>query len=42
MKTTPPKTLRTKTSGLSAAEGLKLEDELINRSVEYARKNLSL
>ena len=44
VKTTPPKntTPRTKTSGLSAAEGLTLEDELIDRSVEYARKNLSL
>ena len=39
---TPPKTPLTKTTGLSPAEGLKLEDEMINRSIAYARKNLSL
>jgi 3-oxoisoapionate decarboxylase len=42
VRTNPPKTPLTKTSGLSAADGLKLEDELINRSIAYARKNLSL
>jgi sugar phosphate isomerase/epimerase len=42
VRTTPPKTPLTKTTGLSAAEGLKLEDDLINRSIAYARKNLSL
>jgi len=42
VRTNPPKTPLTKTSGLSAADGLKLEDDLINRSIAYARKNLSL
>jgi 3-oxoisoapionate decarboxylase len=42
VKANPPKTPLTRTSGLSAADGLKLEDELINRSIEYARKNLLL
>jgi 3-oxoisoapionate decarboxylase len=42
VKANPPKTPLTRTSGLSAADGLKLEDELINRSIDYARKNLSL
>ncbi len=42
VRTTPPKTPLTKTTGLSPAEGLKLEDDLINRSIAYARKNLSL
>jgi 3-oxoisoapionate decarboxylase len=42
VRTTPPQTPLTKTSGLSAAEGLKLEDDMINRSIDYARKNLSL
>jgi sugar phosphate isomerase/epimerase len=32
----------TTTAGLSPAQALKLEDDLINRSIEYARKNLSL
>ena len=32
----------TTTAGLSSAEALKLEDDLINRSIAYARKNLSL
>ena len=42
VRTTPPKTPLTKTTGLSAPEALKLEDELINRSIAWARKNLSL
>ena len=32
----------TTTAGLSPAEALKLEDDLINRSIAYARKNLAL
>jgi sugar phosphate isomerase/epimerase len=32
----------TTTAGLSPAEALKLEDDLVNRSIAYARKNLSL
>jgi 3-oxoisoapionate decarboxylase len=32
----------TTTGGLTPAQALKLEDELINRSIAYARKNLSL
>ena len=32
----------TATAGLSPADALKLEDDLINRSIAYARKNLSL
>jgi 3-oxoisoapionate decarboxylase len=42
VRTTPPKTPLTTTAGLSAADALKLEDDLINRSIAYARKNLSL
>jgi sugar phosphate isomerase/epimerase len=42
VRTTPPKTPLTKTTGLSAPDALKLEDELINRSIAWARKNLSL
>lgn len=42
VRTTPPKTPLTRTSGLSAADALKLEDDLINRSIAYARKNLPL
>src|SRR5262245_42163987 len=42
VRTTPPKTPLTRTANLSAADGLKLEDEMINRSIAYARKNLSL
>lgn len=42
VRTTPPKTPLTRTSGLSPAAALKLEDELIDRSIAYARKNLSL
>ena len=32
----------TTTAGLSPGDALKLEDDLINRSIAYARKNLSL
>jgi sugar phosphate isomerase/epimerase len=32
----------TTTAGLSPADALKLEDDLVNRSIAYARKNLSL
>ena len=32
----------TTTAGLTPAQALKLEDDLINRSIEYARKTLSL
>ena len=32
----------TTTAGLSPADALKLEDDLINRSIAYTRKNLSL
>jgi hypothetical protein len=32
----------TRTAGLSPAESLKLEDELIGRSIAWARQNLSL
>ena len=32
----------TTTAGLTPADALKLEDDLINRSIAYARKNLSL
>ncbi len=42
VRTAKPKTPLTTTAGLSAAEGLKLEDELINRSIAYAQKNLKL
>ena len=42
VRTTTPKTPLTRTAGLSAGDALKLEDELINRSIAYARKNLSL
>ena len=42
VRTTPPKPPLTTTAGLSAADALKLEDELINRSIVWARKNLSL
>ncbi len=37
-----PKKPLTTTAGLSPADALKLEDDLINRSIAYARKNLSL
>jgi sugar phosphate isomerase/epimerase len=42
VRTTPPKTPLTKTTGLSAPDALKLEDEMIKRSIAWARKNLSL
>jgi sugar phosphate isomerase/epimerase len=42
VRTHPPKIPLTKTSGLSPADGLKLEDDLIGRSIAYARKALSL
>ena len=42
VRTTKLKQPLTTTEGLSPAEALKLEDELINRSIAYARKNLSL
>ena len=38
----PPKKPLTRTAGLSPADALKLEDDLINRSIAYARKHLSL
>lgn len=42
VRTTGGKRPLTTTAGLSPAEALKLEDELINRSIDYARKNLAL
>ena len=42
VRTTKLKQPLTTTAGLSPAETLKLEDDLINRSIAYARKNLSL
>jgi 3-oxoisoapionate decarboxylase len=42
VRTSKPKQPLTTTEGLSPAEALKLEDDLINRSIAYARKNLSL
>jgi sugar phosphate isomerase/epimerase len=42
VRTTPPKTPLTRTSGLSPADALKLEDDMINRSIAYARRHLSL
>jgi sugar phosphate isomerase/epimerase len=38
----PPTKGLTRTAGLTPAQGLALEDDLINRSIEYARKNLNL
>jgi 3-oxoisoapionate decarboxylase len=38
----PPKRPLTRTSGLSAADALKLEGEMIVRSIEYARRHLAL
>jgi sugar phosphate isomerase/epimerase len=38
----PPKRPLTRTSGLSPADALQLEDELIDRSIEYARRHLAL
>ena len=40
--TTKLKQPLTSTAGLSPAQVLKLEDDLIDRSIAYARKNLSL
>ena len=40
--TTQIRTPLTTTAGLGPAEALKLEDDLITRSIAYARKNLSL
>jgi sugar phosphate isomerase/epimerase len=42
VKKTPPKKPLTRTSGLAPAAALALEDELINRSIAWARQNLSL
>jgi 3-oxoisoapionate decarboxylase len=42
VRKTPPKKPLTRTTGLSATDALKLEDELINRSIAWARANLSL
>jgi 3-oxoisoapionate decarboxylase len=42
VRTTKLKQPLTTTAGLSPAEALKLEDDLIARSIAYARKNLSL
>ena len=42
VKKTPPKKPLTRTAELSPADGLKLEDDMINRSIAWARKNLSL
>lgn len=42
VRTAKPKVPLTTTAGLSAAEGLQLEDELITRSIAYAQKNLKL
>lgn len=42
VRTTKLKQPLTTTAGLSPADALKLEDDLINRSIVYARKNLSL
>lgn len=42
VRTTKLKQPLTTTDGLSAADGLKLEDALIDRCIAYARKNLAL
>ena len=42
VRTTAAKHTLTTTAGLSPSQALKLEDDLINRSIAYARKNLSL
>ena len=42
VRTTKPKVPLTKTTGLSAADGLKLEDDMINRSIAYARNTLKI
>jgi len=38
----PPKKGLTRTAGLTPAQGLALEDDLINRSIAWARQNLNL
>ena len=42
VRTSKPRVPLTRTTGLSAADGLKLEDELVNRSIAYARTTLGL
>lgn len=42
VRTSKPKVPLTRTSGLSPADGLKLEDDMINRSIAYARNVLKL
>ena len=42
VRKTPPKTPLTRTARLSPADGLTLEDELIDRSIAWARRNLNL
>jgi hypothetical protein len=42
VRANPPKAPLPKVTGLSPAEALRLEDELINRSIAYARQHLSL
>ena len=42
VRTTKPKVPLTTTEGLAPADALKLENELIDRCIAYARKNLSL
>jgi sugar phosphate isomerase/epimerase len=40
VKTTPPRRPLPQTTGLTPAEGLALEDDMINRSIVYAREHL--
>jgi 3-oxoisoapionate decarboxylase len=42
IRSSKPKVPLTRTTGLSPADGLKLEDELVNRSIAYARTSLRL
>ena len=42
VRKTPPKKPLTRTTGLSTADALKLENEMIERSIAWARTNLSL
>jgi 3-oxoisoapionate decarboxylase len=42
VKTNPPKRPLTTTAGLSAADALELENQLVNRSIAYARRSLAL
>lgn len=42
VRTNPPKAPLTRTAGLSPADALRLEDQLIDRSIEYARSKLTL